>query len=57
MEHTPKNIIIRAVNKGEINGKAAREIKQCEEFLRVKPALGALLAGQGEMTHNEEKTD
>ena len=57
MEHTPKNILIRAVNKGEINGKAAREIKQCEEFLRVKPALGALLAGQGEMTHNEEKTD
>ena len=57
MEHTPKNILIRAVNKGENSTKAAEEIKQCEEFLHVKPALGVLLAGQGEMVRNDEKTD
>lgn len=55
MEHTPKNILIRAVNKGEKSIRATKEIMQCEEFLQVKPTLGALLAGQGEMIRDEEK--
>ena len=48
MEHTPKNILIRAVNKGEINTGAAEEIRRCEDFLHVRPTLGNLLACQGE---------
>ena len=57
MEHTPKNILIRAVNKGEESAEAAEEISQCEDFLHVKPTLGALLADQGEMVRDEEKTN
>lgn len=57
MEHTPKNILIRAVNKGGVTTKAAEEIKQCEEFLHIKPSLGVLLADQGEMERDDKKTD
>ena len=57
MEHTPKNILIRAVNRGEESAEAAEEISQCEDFLHVKPTLGALLADQGEMVRDEEKTN
>ena len=41
MEHTPKNILIRAVKTGRRTGGEA--IKACEEFLHVKPTLGRLL--------------
>ncbi len=43
MEHTPKNILLRAV-KGERSCEAVREeIHACEEFLHVTPMLGRLL--------------
>lgn len=42
MEHTPKNILIRAVKTGK---KAENQhiIKACEEFLHVEPTIGKLL--------------
>lgn len=42
MEHTPKNILIRAVKTGR---KAHNEdkIKACEEFLHIRPEIGRLL--------------
>lgn len=42
MEHTPKNILIRAVYTGK---KANNEeaIQKCEEMLHVQPTLGELL--------------
>lgn len=48
MEHTPKNILLRAVQK---KSKAGRQrpkenIKACEEFLQVSPMLGRLLDGE-----------
>ena len=43
MEHTPKNILIRAVKKGGKSENAAGEIKACESFLQVRPMLGKLL--------------
>lgn len=43
MEHTPKNILIRAVKTGRKDQKAAEEIKQCIEFLGADPTLGRLL--------------
>ena len=46
MEHTPKNILLRAVKTGKINEKAAEEIKVCEEFLHADPSLGKLLQGR-----------
>ena len=48
MEHTPKNVLIRAVKNEERNEKAAKEILKCEELLGVKPTLGVLLADKGE---------
>ena len=46
MEHTPKNILIRAVKTGK---KKANEeqIRTCEEFLHVSPMLGRLLKERG----------
>ena len=46
MEHTPKNILIRAVRTGK--KKQNREaIKSCETFLQVTPMLGKLLEERG----------
>lgn len=42
MEHTPKNILIRAVRTGK-KAQNAETIKACEEFLHVSPTLGRLL--------------
>ena len=42
MEHTPKNILIRAVKNGK-PGKNAAEIAACEKALHVEPMLGKLL--------------
>ena len=46
MEHTPKNILIRAVrtNRKKTNAKG---IKACEEFFGVTPTLGKLLEERG----------
>ena len=48
MEHTPKNILIRAVKTGK-KAANAEIIKQCEEFLHVSPTLGRLLKNKGEL--------
>lgn len=42
MEHTPKNILIRAVRTGK-KGCSGDKLKACEEFLGVSPTLGKLL--------------
>lgn len=50
LEHTPKNILIRAVKKKQkINykkGKTTQAIHDCEEFFHVSPKLGQLLKEQ-----------
>ena len=48
MEHTPKNILLRAVKKNKQNEKVLEEIKKCQEFLGVSPTLGRLLTDKGE---------
>ena len=42
MEHTPKNILIRAVYTGKPGGNSGT-ITACEEMLHIKPTIGALL--------------
>lgn len=42
MEHTPKNILIRAVKTGKKKNNQ-ESIRACEEFFHVKPTLGMLL--------------
>ena len=49
MEHTPKNILIRAVLTGKKGGNG-KEIQACEEFLHVSPTLGRLLDSKGELS-------
>ncbi|KMZ52315.1 class I SAM-dependent methyltransferase [Dorea sp. D27] len=48
MEHTPKNILIRAVKTGR-KGENQDTIDICEGFLHVSPALGRLLDEKGEL--------
>lgn len=48
MEHTPKNILLRAVKKNKQNEKVLEETKKCQEFLGVSPTLGRLLTDKGE---------
>ena len=48
MEHTPKNVLLRAVKKNKQNEKILEEIKKCQEFLGVSPTLGRLLTDKGE---------
>ena len=43
MEHTPKNILIRAVKTGKQAAGAGEQIRICEEFLQAQPTLGRLL--------------
>lgn len=42
MEHTPKNILIRAVKTGKKKNNQ-ESIRACEEFFHIKPTLGKLL--------------
>lgn len=52
MEHTPKNILLRAVKKDTVNAgaderknkRAAEEIDKCEEFLQTDLTQGRLLS-------------
>ena len=46
MEHTPKNILLRAVKKGSLAAKSRKEAEDCERFLKIQPTLGMLLAEQ-----------
>lgn len=48
MEHTPKNILIRAVKTGK-KGENLDAIRRCEEYLHVEPMLGRLLDHKGEL--------
>lgn len=43
MEHTPKNILIRAVWQGKA-GKNGRQIRELADFLKVRPTIVDLLA-------------
>ena len=47
MEHTPKNILIRAVKTGKKKNNQER-IRACEEFFNIEPTLGKLLKERGE---------
>ena len=47
MEHTPKNILIRAIYTGN-KGKNTEVIRTCEEMLHIDPMLGRLLDQQNE---------
>lgn len=53
MEHTPKNILIRAVKNKKKKGQGDDAIRRCEAALRVTPTLGRLLDGYA----IEEKPD
>ena len=46
MEHTPKNILIRAVKTGKKKANQDK-IKRIEDFLQVDPTLGRLLKERG----------
>lgn len=46
MEHTPKNILIRAVRSGK-RRENQETLRRCEEYLHVSPTLGRLLEGKG----------
>jgi hypothetical protein len=46
MEHTPKNILIRAVKTGK-KKQNQDKIMKIEEFLQVDPTLGKLLKDRG----------
>ena len=48
MEHTPKNILIRAVKTGKKKGNLGKK-KESEEFLHLNPMLGRLLKERGEI--------
>lgn len=46
MEHTPKNVLLRAVKSRKINTARVKrcegEIRACEEFFGARPTLGKL---------------
>ena len=46
MEHTPKNILIRAVRSGK-RRENQEALRRCEEYLHVSPMLGRLLEEKG----------
>lgn len=46
MEHTPKNILIRAVKTGQ--RKSMNDVEMCEKELHVSPAIKRLLEDQNE---------
>lgn len=49
MEHTPKNILIRAVYTG-VRGANEEAIRKCEEMLHIRPMLGRLLGHENNDT-------
>lgn len=46
MEHTPKNLLIRAVKKGEGSRSLPAELKETMELYHVDPTLAQLLCGK-----------
>lgn len=61
MEHTPKNILLRAVKNGNTSAAYAAEcrkqIQACEEFLQVMPTLGKLMVNETEDLGKQDKKD
>lgn len=59
MEHTPKNILLRAVKNGNTSAAYAAEcrkqIQACEEFLQVMPTLGKLMVNETEDLGKQDK--
>lgn len=47
MEHTPKNLLIRAVKKQQAKQGLPEELKACMEFFHVHPTLASLLTEKG----------
>ena len=43
MEHTPKNILLRAVKTNQAKQGSESQIQACKEFLGIQPMLGLLL--------------
>lgn len=56
MEHTPKNLLIRAVKTGK-PGKADPGLKKCMEALHAEPSLERLLRQQEAVHGHEEDRD
>lgn len=48
MEHTPKNILIRAVKTGKRKNNK-ESIRECEAFFHIHPTLGRLLEERGKI--------
>ena len=48
MEHTPKNLLIRAVKKQQAKQGLPEELKECMEFFHVHPTLASLLTDKEE---------
>ena len=48
MEHTPKNILIRAVKTGKRKNNQ-ENIRECEAFFHIRPTLGRLLEERGKI--------
>ena len=48
MEHTPKNLLIRAVRRSEPGNGLPDELKECMEFFHVQPTLASLLTEKEE---------
>ena len=48
MEHTPKNLLIRAVKKREAGHGLPDELRRCMEFFHVQPTLASLLTDKEE---------
>jgi SAM-dependent methyltransferase len=44
MEHTPKNILLRAVRESEAKTVHGKSLQECMEFLSVQPTLSRLLS-------------
>jgi SAM-dependent methyltransferase len=44
MEHTPKNILLRAVRESEAKTVRGKSLQECMEFLSVHPTLSRLLS-------------
>ena len=53
MEHTPKNLLIRAVKRQEGSKKLPEELKACMEAYHVKPTLADLLTEKGGAVMNK----
>lgn len=53
MEHTPKNLLIRAVKRQEGSKKLPEELKVCMEAYHVKPTLADLLTEKEEPVMNK----